>query len=72
MPKLCPISQRVLIKKLRLLGFEGPYSGGKHQFMIKNNFKLTVPNLHNKDIGIILLSKIIKELTIPIQDFINL
>lgn len=69
---LKPIHRRILIKKLKLLGFEGPYSGGKHQFMTKNNFKLSIPNPHNKDIGIVLLAKIIKELNITSQEFMNL
>lgn len=56
MPNLKPISRRVLIKKLKASGFAGPYSGGKHQFMIKDNFKLSVPNPHQKEIGITLLS----------------
>ena len=69
---LKPIHRRILIKKLKLLDFEGPYSGGKHQFMIKNNFKLSIPNPHNKDIGIVLLSKIIKELNITTKEFMSL
>ncbi|MEA3295566.1 MAG: type II toxin-antitoxin system HicA family toxin [Patescibacteria group bacterium] len=69
---LKPIHRRILIKKLKLLGFEGPYSGGKHQFMTKNNFKLSILNPHNKDIGIVLLAKIIKELNITSQEFMNL
>jgi hypothetical protein len=38
-------------------GFEGPYAGGKHQFMIKGNLRLTIPNPHKADIGSNLLSK---------------
>ena len=72
MPNLKPISRRILIKKLNKLGFKGPYSGGKHQFMVKDNFKLSIPNQHQKDIGIVLLSLIIKELKITIQDFSEL
>lgn len=32
------------IKKLRALGFEGAYSGAKHQFMVFRNNLLTVPS----------------------------
>ena len=35
MPRFGPIKRRDLIRYLRRLGFEGPYSGGKHQFMSK-------------------------------------
>jgi hypothetical protein len=27
-----------------LLGFFGPYSGGKHQFMVFNNHRLAIPS----------------------------
>ena len=43
MPK--PISPKKLIKKLRAFDFDGPYSGGKHSFMITNNIKLRVPHV---------------------------
>lgn len=33
MPKLGPVTRRELIRKLREAGFDGPYSGGKHQFV---------------------------------------
>ena len=71
MPNLKPISRWILIKKLKVLGFQGPYSGGKHLFMVKNNFKLSIPNPQQKDIGVILLSLIIKELKISVQQFMD-
>ena len=43
----------VIVRKLKELGFDGPYSGGKHLFMIKADLSLTIPNPHGKDIGII-------------------
>lgn len=70
MPK--PINRKELIRKLKALGFVGPYSGGKHQFMEKDNFKISVPNPHGKDIGSILLSQMIRELGITADDFLNL
>jgi len=33
MPTFGPIKRRELILGLRRLSFEGPFSGGKHQFM---------------------------------------
>lgn len=67
-----PISRRDLIKKLQRLDFAGPYSGGKHQFMRKGNFKIFIPNPHRKDIGKVLLSRITKEIGISMNDFLNL
>lgn len=39
-----PCKRRDFIKKLRQLDFEGPYSGTRHQFMILNNQRLTIPS----------------------------
>jgi predicted RNA binding protein YcfA (HicA-like mRNA interferase family) len=59
MPK--PISIKKLIKNLELLGFSGPYSGGRHMFMIKENLKLIIPNPHKGDISKSLLSEILRQ-----------
>lgn len=61
MPRLGPIKRKELIRFLRILGFEGPYSGGKHQFMIKGEITLRIPNPHQSDIGKELLTKILKQ-----------
>jgi predicted RNA binding protein YcfA (HicA-like mRNA interferase family) len=72
MPVLRPIKRNDLIKYLKQLGFSGPYSGGKHQFMIKDQLRLTVPNPHLSDIGINLLNKILKQAGITKQEWENL
>jgi len=61
MPRFGPIKRRDLIHYLRQLGFEGPYSGGKHQFMIKGDITLRVPNPHRRDIGKELLARILRQ-----------
>ena len=38
-----PCKRRVFIKRLRKLGFEGPYSGAKHQFMVYKDHRLSIP-----------------------------
>jgi len=56
------ISRRELIRKFRALGFEGPFSGGKHQFMIKAQKKIRIPNPHGqKDIHLRLVKEILKQ-----------
>lgn len=67
-----PISRAELIKKLRCLGFTGPFSGGKHQFMQRGKYKMFIPNPHGKDIGIIILARIIKELGVSVEKFNSL
>jgi hypothetical protein len=46
MPVFGPVKRYTLIKCLRKCGFDGPYSGGKHPFMVKGNLTLTIPNPH--------------------------
>jgi predicted RNA binding protein YcfA (HicA-like mRNA interferase family) len=50
-----------LIHYLRQAGFEGPYSGGKHQFMVKGDITLWIPNPHQGDIGRELLARILRQ-----------
>jgi predicted RNA binding protein YcfA (HicA-like mRNA interferase family) len=59
MPK--SISWRKLVQKFRKLGFDGPYSGGRHFFMIKNNLKVRIPNNHGEDISKHLVSEILRQ-----------
>lgn len=61
MPVFGPISRAALIGYLRQLGFEGPYSGGKHQFMRKNDLTPRIPNSHQGDIGKELLARILRQ-----------
>ncbi len=39
-----PCKRGEFVKKLRALGFEGAFSGAKHQFMIFNQCRLTIPS----------------------------
>jgi len=39
-PWLGPIKREELVRYLRVLGFEGPYSGKKHQFTLKGVVRL--------------------------------
>ena len=69
MPPFKPISRDNLIRVLRRLGFEGPFSGGRHQFMIRKDLTLTVPNPHKGDIGRDLLARILKQADISREEF---
>ena len=61
MPQLGPIRRAELIRYLQILGFEGPFSGGKHQFMLKGVIRLRLPNPNRRDVGRELLSRILKQ-----------
>ncbi len=61
MSKLNRVSFNELVRKLKALGFEGPFSGGKHLFMVKDTLRLTIPNPHKQDIGVDLLKRILRQ-----------
>ena len=61
MLKLTPISRIDLIKRLRKFGFIGLYHGGKHEFMVKDDIRLTLPNPHRKEVGVDLLVRILRQ-----------
>jgi predicted RNA binding protein YcfA (HicA-like mRNA interferase family) len=69
--KLSPVSWIELVRHLRELGFDGPYQGGKHPYMIKDDLVLTIPNPHRKEIGIDLLSRILKRAGITRQEWLK-
>jgi len=56
------ISRKVLITKLRAPGYSGPLSGGRHQFMIKGEKKIRIPNPHRgQSIHVGLLKEILRQ-----------
>jgi predicted RNA binding protein YcfA (HicA-like mRNA interferase family) len=60
-PPFGPIRRAELIRALRTLGFEGPFSGGKHQFMVKGGLTLRIPNPHFSEISKDLLQRILRQ-----------
>lgn len=38
-----PLKRREFIRKLRVLGFDGPYSGTRHQFLVFRQHRQTIP-----------------------------
>jgi|AntAceMinimDraft_9_1070365.scaffolds.fasta_scaffold212884_2 predicted RNA binding protein YcfA (HicA-like mRNA interferase family) len=71
MSKLKSLSYHELTKKLKKLGFSGPYSGGKHLYMIKDSLRLTIPNPHRNNISIDLLAKILKHVGITREEWLE-
>lgn len=58
---LSPISWRKLVQRLQKLGFDGPFSGGRHFFMVRGTLKLHIPNPHTGDISKHLLAEILRQ-----------
>ncbi len=39
-----PCRRREFIRRLRALGFDGPFSGTRHQFLVYQQHRLTIPS----------------------------
>lgn len=71
MAKLSPVAWKDLVKQLHKHGFEGPYQGGKHPYMIRGDLVLTLPNPHRNEVGVDLLSRILKQAEISREEWIE-
>jgi predicted RNA binding protein YcfA (HicA-like mRNA interferase family) len=64
------ISRRDMIRKFKALGYSGPFSGGRHQFMINGSKKIRIPNPHGSgDIDISLLKEILRQANITNEEW---
>ena len=59
MSRWTPCKRRDFIRRLRKLGFDGPFSGTRHQFMIYREYRLAIPS--NVEYSVPQLRMIIKE-----------
>jgi predicted RNA binding protein YcfA (HicA-like mRNA interferase family) len=50
-----------LVKALKQAGFEGPFAGGKHEFLVKGELRLVLPNPHQGEISRELLARILRQ-----------
>lgn len=65
-----PVSRKDLIRKFKSLGFSGPYSGGRHQFMSKGELKVRISNPHKtQDISDSLIYEILRQAGISKNDW---
>jgi len=69
MPAFVPVKRKELIRCLRKSGFEGPFSGGKHQLMVKGDITIRIPNPHQIDIGKELLARILRQAKISKEEW---
>jgi predicted RNA binding protein YcfA (HicA-like mRNA interferase family) len=59
--RLTPIKREAFIRRLRKLGFEGPFPGRKHQIMRRRHQTIRVPNPHQGEISVDLLSRVLRD-----------
>jgi predicted RNA binding protein YcfA (HicA-like mRNA interferase family) len=72
MPRFGPIKPRELVACLRRLGYIGPFSGGRHEFMLRGSLSVTIPNPHGRDIGPNLLAKVLRQADITREEWESL
>jgi predicted RNA binding protein YcfA (HicA-like mRNA interferase family) len=63
------ISRKELIRKFKALGYTGPFSGGRHQFMVKGRQKVRIPNPHQGDINLSLIKEILRQAGVPSEEW---
>jgi hypothetical protein len=67
-----PVSRPALVRRLRQLGFEGPFAGGNHQYMQRGRHKLILPNPHHgRVIDGRMLAKLLREAGISEDEWNN-
>ena len=69
MARLGPISWNEFVRRLRALGFEGPVYRGKHPYMVRGNVRVTIPNPHRQEVGVDLLSRILRQAQITREEW---
>ena len=70
MSRWMPCKRKDFIKKLRQLGFDGPFSGTRHQFMVFGENRLTIPS--NDEYSVAQLRMMIREVEEIIDRAISL
>jgi predicted RNA binding protein YcfA (HicA-like mRNA interferase family) len=64
LPRFGPVNRKDPIKALKKTGFAGPFTGGKHEFPVKGELRLVLPNPHQSEISKDLLGRILHQANI--------
>lgn len=64
-----PIKRAELIRRLRTLGWDGPFQKGKHPFMVRDGVRLTIPNPHVGDVDWSLTKRILQQAGISVEQW---
>jgi predicted RNA binding protein YcfA (HicA-like mRNA interferase family) len=71
MTRLAGVSRRELVQRLRKLRFEGPFTGGRHEFMVRGTVRLILPNPHRQEVGPDLLTRLLRQAGISREDWFS-
>lgn len=69
MGKWSPCKRRDFIARLRKLGFDGPFAGARHEFMIYANHRLTIPS--NTEYSVPQLRFMLREVEVVLERHIT-
>ncbi len=69
MPPFGPISRRDLVRALRSFGFTGPLAGGNHEYMVRGNLRLALPNPHHGMISRDLVARMLRQAGITREEW---
>ena len=59
MSRWTPCKRSEFIRRLRVLGFDGPFSGARHQFLVFKENRLTIPS--NEEYSVPQLKMMLRE-----------
>ena len=59
MSRWTPCRRGDFIRRVQTLGFDGPYSGTRHQFMVYQAYRLTIPS--NQEYSVAQLHMMLRE-----------
>ena len=71
MTRLAPVTRSELVRRLRTLGFDGPYAGGRHPQMQREDVTVIIPNRHEGDIGIGLLTRLPRQAGVSREEWLG-
>jgi len=70
--RIIPVPYRVLLKKLKNLGLDGPHKGRKHPYMIKGDIVIVLPNPHQgEDVDVMLIKAILNAAGISRDEWLS-
>jgi predicted RNA binding protein YcfA (HicA-like mRNA interferase family) len=70
MTRLVPVGRRELIQRLHRLHFEGPFTGGRHEFMVRGSVRLILPNPHRQEISTDLLVRLLRQAGVSREEWL--
>jgi hypothetical protein len=59
---------RIKRAELKKIGFEGPFPGSDHDYMVRGDNFVRIPNSHKREIGANLISEILRKVGSPVMN----